>query len=887
MEKELILVVDDNQQLANFVANTLLPDLGYDTLVAYNGKKALEIIKSRTISLILLDLELSDTSGLDILRKLNELGISIPTILVTAHGSEQIAADAFHLGVQDYLLKPVETDRLDAAISRALTETRLRSETARLTEQLNEQISWLKELSRIGQSVTSTLDLSLVLRRIVEASVQLTQAEEGFLALLDKNSGQLFLRAFKTLDESKIRTMRLLVNDSLIGEVVKTGKPLRISNSSNEPKVKMSTGFLVYSLLHVPIVSKEEPLGVLSVNNRIRQRPFTTEDETMLSALADYAAVAIENANLYQQAQYEISERKRVEQALRESEERYVLAIQGANDGIWDWNLKSNQIHFSPRWKSMLGYDETEIGNDILEWFDRIHPEDVEKVKLDLSAHLSGNASHFQNEHRMQHKDKKYRWMLCRGLAIRDNDRVVRRIAGSLTDISERKTAEAKLLHDAFFDRLTGLPNRALFLDRLKNAIERVKRKPDYLFAVFFLDLDHFKNINDTLGHPVGDQLLIEVGRILKTNLRATDTVARLGGDEFVILLEDIKDPISISSIAEWILRRFTAPILLPENEVFVTASMGVVISNIGYDQPEEILRDADIALYAAKERGKSTYAIFNLTMREKIIKRVELEADLRQAIEKDQFAIFYQPIYDLRNCQLVGFEALVRWQHPKRGFIEPAEFIPFAQDSGLIISIDEWMLKQSTQQVSLWKEKLPDASNLKVSINLTEKLILHPELVKNITKILKDANLAGECLRLEITENAIMENTEADTQSIRTLQKLGIEVQLDDFGTGYSSLTHLLKLPVNALKIDRSFVQQIGLRNGNTEIIQTIIGLAHDLNMKAFAEGIETENQLEILRSMHCDFGQGFLLSIPLRAEEAEKLIVQKRFETKSTHLR
>ncbi len=884
MVKETILVVDDNQQLANFVANTLLPDLGYNTLVSYNGKKALEIVKTQSVSLILLDLELSDTTGLDVLRQLNELGISVPTILVTAHGSEQIAADAFHLGVQDYLLKPVETEKLDAAISRALTESRLRQETARLTEQLNEQINWLKELSRIGQSVTSTLDLSQVLRRIVEASVQLTQAEEGFLALLDENSGQLFLRAFKTLDESKIRTMRLLVNDSLVGEVVKSGKPLRMSNSSNEPKVKMSTGFLVYSLLHVPIISKEKPLGVLSVNNRLRQRPFTPEDETMLSALADYAAVAIENANLYQQAQHEISERKRVEQALRESEERYVLAIQGANDGIWDWNLKSNQIHYSPRWKTMLGYNETEIGNDILEWFDRIHMEDVEKVKLDLSAHMSGNTSHFQNEHRMLHKDGQYRWMLCRGLAIRDNERVVRRIAGSLTDISERKTTEAKLLHDAFFDRLTGLPNRALFLDRLKNAIERVKRKPEYLFAVFFLDLDHFKNINDTLGHPVGDQLLIEVGRILKTNLRAMDTVARLGGDEFVILLEDIKDSISVSSIAEWILRRFTAPIFLPENEVFLTTSMGVVISNVGYNHPEEILRDADIALYAAKERGKSTYAIFNLSMREKIIKRVELEADLRMAIDKNQFVIFYQPIYNLESCQLVGFEALIRWQHPKRGFIQPAEFIPFAQDSGLIITIDQWMLEQSTKQISTWKDKLPNTENLKISVNLTEKLILSPDLVKNLKKILTDSNLEGECLRLEITENAIMENTEAATQSIRNLQKLGIEVQLDDFGTGYSSLTHLLKLPVNALKIDRSFVHQIGLRNGNTEIIQTIIGLSRDLNMKSFAEGIETEDQLEILRTMHCDFGQGFLFSIPLRAEEAEKLIISNHFKSKNT---
>lgn len=882
MGTETILVVDDNQQLANFVAKTLLPDLGYTTLVAYTARKALEIIKTRPISLILLDLELSDTTGFEVLRQLNTLKFNIPTILMTAHGSEQIAVEAFHLGVQDYLLKPVDTEKLDKAICRALTVSRLRVETIRLTDQLNDQIIWLKELTRIGQSVTSTLDLSQVLRRIVEASVQLSQAEEGFLALLDANSGQLFLRAFKTLDESKIRTLRLLVNDSLVGEVVKTGKPLRMSNSSKEPRVKMSTGFLVYSLLHVPIVSKEKPLGVLSVNNRLRQRPFSEDDERMLSTLADYAAVAIENANLYQQAQFEISERKRMEQALRESEERYVVAIRGANDGIWDWNLKANQINFSPRWKSILGYDDNEIGNDILEWFNRIHVDDVEKVKLDLSAHMSGATPHFQNEHRMMHKKGYYRWVLCRGLAIRNGDQVVRRIAGSLTDISERKDAEAKLLHDAFFDRLTGLPNRALFLDRLKVAIERAKRKPEHLFAVFFLDLDHFKNINDTLGHPVGDNLLVEVGRILKTNLRAVDTVARLGGDEFVILLEDIKDAISVSSIAEWILRCFATPISLPENEVFLTTSIGVVVGNADYDEPEEILRDADIALYAAKEQGKSTYAIFNPSMREKIIKRVELEADLRIAIEKNQFRIFYQPIYDLENCTLVGFEALIRWLHPKRGLVPPVEFIPSAQDSGLIIMIDEWVLENATKQISIWKEKLTNAKHIKISVNLTAKLFLNTELIKNLKKILKKANLDGSSLRLEITENAIMENVAATTRVIRDLQKLGIEVQLDDFGTGYSSLTHLLKLPVNALKIDRSFVQQIGLRNGNTEIIQTVIGLARDLNMKSFAEGIETENQLENLRAMCCNYGQGFLFSIPLRAEEAEKLIVANQFKLK-----
>ena len=340
MNKESILVVDDNRQLGDFIAYRLLPSLGFNGRIMYNAKSALESIRSSPPALVLLDLELPDATGIDILRQLQKEGFRIPTVLFTAHGSEHVAAEAFRLGVQDYLVKPVEPEQLEATITRALNETRLRQKADRLTEELKDQVAWLSALSKIGQSVTSTLDLDEVLRRIVEAAVQLTQAEEGFLALLDSSTGIFNLRAVKNIDEKLIKTTRLPVQDSLIGVAIRSGKAVRSSKDSAGDRLKISTGLLVHSLLYVPIFSKGRPLGVLAVDNRIARREFDQKDEIVLTSLVDYAAVALENAGLYDQARRELNERKRIESALRESEERYALAMRGANDGIWDWNLK-------------------------------------------------------------------------------------------------------------------------------------------------------------------------------------------------------------------------------------------------------------------------------------------------------------------------------------------------------------------------------------------------------------------------------------------------------------------------------------------------------------------------------------------------------------------
>jgi len=464
--------------------------------------------------------------------------------------------------------------------------------------------------------------------------------------------------------------------------------------------------------------------------------------------------------------------------------------------------------------------------------------------------------------------------MLNRGLAVRSSTGAVNRIAGSQTDISERKAAEARLLHDAFYDRLTGLANRALFMDHLKSAIERTKRYKDQNFAVLFLDLDQFKDINDSLGHPVGDELLIAIGNILRSNFRTTDTVARFGGDEFVILLEDVKDSEAALSVSEWIIKKLSAPIRIGKNIVSITACVGIVMGIPIYEQPEDMLRDADIAMYAAKAQGKSNYELFDPIMRDRIIKRVAIVSNLQQAIEKRQIRAFHQPIISLQNGQLIGFEVLARWNNPERGLLTASEFIPLALETGLVVPIDWWMLEEACRQLKDWQTRFPFKPPLKINVNITSKSIVQVNLINDIEQILHRSGLSAQSLELEITENAVITNYNIAIAVITELRKLGINVQIDDFGSGYSTFMYLKKFPVTALKIDRTFVQQINDRGDNTEIVRMIIDLCHDLGMKAIAEGIETEMQSTQLRALDCDCGQRFFFSFPLEPESVTSLL-------------
>jgi diguanylate cyclase (GGDEF)-like protein/PAS domain S-box-containing protein len=568
---------------------------------------------------------------------------------------------------------------------------------------------------------------------------------------------------------------------------------------------------------------------------------------------------------------------KKAEAAQRESEERYALAVRGANDGLWDWNLRENIMYFSPRWKMMLGYQENEIGDSPDEWFSRISHSDRDRVKNDIIAHQNGLTPHFESESRVQHKDGTFRWMLSRGVAVYDSSGKALRMAGSQTDITEAKVS----------DVLTGLPNRLLFIDRVGRLVEHVRRHKDHLFAVLFLDLDGFKTINDSLGHGAGDQLLIELADRLLKCLRTCDTItryldvstmARLGGDEFAVLLDHIKDPKDASLVAERILKSLSTPFNLDGKEVFSSASIGIALSSIGYEYPEDLIRDADTAMYRAKSLGKSRYAEFDADMRASVIARLELETDLRRAVERDELRNYYQPIVALNSGRIAGFEALMRWQHPTRGLVQPLQFIPIAEETGLIRELGWWNLETACRQIRAWNaDRTPD-SLLTMSVNLSAKQFMEPNLVGRIAKLLHDLEVPPESLKFEITESTVMEDATAATNMLLEIKSLGVQLSIDDFGTGYSSLSYLHRFPFDTLKIDRSFTQMMSRAGGSIEIVRTILPMANNLSLKVIAEGVETKEQIAMLRDMHCEYAQGYYFSKPVTATEASELLEQHR---------
>ena len=429
--------------------------------------------------------------------------------------------------------------------------------------------------------------------------------------------------------------------------------------------------------------------------------------------------------------------------------------------------------------------------------------------------------------------------------------------------------------HAAFHDSLTGLPNRAMFTELLKAEIESSTRRNDHMFAVLFLDLDRFKNINDSLGHTHGDLLLVAFAERLERTLRPVDTLARFGGDEFAILITGMTDTTDAVRIAQRIQDELSEPFVLDKNSAFATASIGIALSSSGYDRAEDILRDADIAMYRAKENGKARYELFDHGMHARAVSRLQLESDLRQAIENKEFCVYYQPIVSLQTGRLAGFEALVRWNHPRHGLVSPADFIPVAEETGLIVPISEWVLNEACVQVRQWQLDSPSHRALSLSVNLSARQIAQPDLLERIKQALATSKLNPHCLKLEITESVVMENAEAAAQMFKQLRSLGVQLSIDDFGTGYSSLSYLHRFPLNYLKIDRSFVSRLTTDNDNA-IVRTISTLARNLGMEVIAEGIETEEQYQQLKMLGCEYGQGFLFSRPVNRDSVQHLLAE-----------
>jgi diguanylate cyclase (GGDEF)-like protein/PAS domain S-box-containing protein len=564
---------------------------------------------------------------------------------------------------------------------------------------------------------------------------------------------------------------------------------------------------------------------------------------------------------------------KRAQEALKESEERYALAALGSNDGLWDWNISDNEVHFSARWKSMLGFQENEINNKPEEWFDRIHDADRARVKNEITAHQNGTTPHFESEHRMLHHDGTFRWMLSRGLAIRDQSGRPLRMAGSQTDITQAKVS----------DPLTGLPNRLLFIDRLNRLIKYSKRRKNHSFAVVFMDLDGFKMINDSMGHMVGDQLLVGVAERLEKCLRATDTlarlrdtytVARLGGDEFTVLLDDLKDPNDAKIAADRLMKALKPPFLLAGKEVYTSVSIGIAQSNPVYEGPDEMLRDADTAMYHAKSLGKGRYEVFDAKMRASVMARLQLETDLRHALERREFRNFYQPIVNLASGEIAGFEALLRWQHPTRGLLGPIEFIGVVEETGLIRELGWWNLSEACRQIGEWRAAWPANRDLIISVNLSAKQFLQPNLVADIANLLREIKLPPDALKLEITESTVMKDPAGAVEMLQQIKSLGVRLAIDDFGTGYSSLSYLHRFPLDTLKIDRSFISSMDDDGDGMEIARTILPMAKNLRLDVVAEGVETLEQFELLKKFNCAFGQGYYFSRPLSADGVSTLL-------------
>ncbi|HEV3477082.1 MAG TPA: EAL domain-containing protein [Rubrobacteraceae bacterium] len=568
----------------------------------------------------------------------------------------------------------------------------------------------------------------------------------------------------------------------------------------------------------------------------------------------------------------DITERKRAEEALRRSQESLAEAQRMAHLGNWEWNLSTGEVWWSEEVFRIYGYRAGAFTPTFERLMEVVHPEERELLREKIEGALySGEPYDF--EHRIVRPDGQERVVHRRAEVIRGEGGEPLRMVGTVHDITERKALEERLEYQALHDGLTGLPNRALFMDRLEHTLVRTRRRKGKL-AVLFMDLDNFKIINDSLGHEAGDQLLVAVAERLRACLRPEDTAARLGGDEFTILLEDLKDVSEAIRVAERIAEHLRRAFVLDGREMFVTASVGIAIWDDTPEQPADLLRNADLAMYRAKQVGKARYAVFEEAMNARALERLEMENALRRALERREFVVHYQPVVKLDAGEVVGFEALVRWQRPDHGLMTPGEFVPVAEDTGLIVPIGEWMLREACRQAQGWRRLYPGDPPATMFVNLSAKQLQDPNLTRIISQIARETGFDPRQLELEITENTAMGDAPVTAAVLEELKALGVQVAIDDFGTGYSSLSYLQLFPVDAIKIDSSFVSTLGHDSGTTVLVSGMVNLAHALGLRVIAEGVENAEQLRQVKGLGCDLAQGNFLSRPLPHQAAGALL-------------
>ena len=559
---------------------------------------------------------------------------------------------------------------------------------------------------------------------------------------------------------------------------------------------------------------------------------------------------------------------------MSESQERYAIAASVSNDGLWDWNLESNEIYFSPRWKSLLGFGESEIDDSPDEWLKRVHSKDLGRVLGSLSDHLHRGATQFQSEHRVLHQDGNYRWVQARGVAVRDeNDRPIR-LVGWLTDITDQKNQEARLKHDAWHDPLTDLPNRAYFRGQLQRAVTKSFSQPSQFFALLYLDVDQFKQLNDTLGHTIGDQVLIAIANRLKHSVRPGDTIARIGGDEFAILLTRLGGEAEAGQIAERIQKSLELPVKIGDQELAVSVSIGIALSSLSHDKPTDFLRDADAAMYQAKSLGGGRHQVYEQDARlaEPAAGLVE---DLQQAIGNGELSLLYQPIAMLPAGRISGCEARLRWEHPQRGPLPPDLFLPAAEEAGLTVTIRDWMIQHACEQARRWQDA--GLQSIRITVGLPPQAARQPDLFPSVSRALGETGLDPRLLRIALSESALLESSAATVEELQELTATGVQIEVGELGMEYSSLIYLRRFPIHALKIDGEFIRELRSDPTGGAITAGLIELAHSFGLKVTADGVDTEEQLAFLRAKKCDGFQGQMISPALRPEVCTSYLQQR----------
>ncbi|MEP7213509.1 MAG: EAL domain-containing protein [Acidobacteriota bacterium] len=718
-----------------------------------------------------------------------------------------------------------------------------------------------RAISTIIRGVTTTENLDELLELIHGTIKTIVYAENCFVALYDADSEMLTMQFW--VDKYDPKPAPLKLGRSLSAYVFRQGRSMLVTDAAAKEFFargeieNVGTDSPIW--LGVPLKTPAGVIGVLVVQDYENSDTYTYQDLELLSSVADQIAIAIE--------------RKRVEKKLRLSQERFELITRATSDAIWDWNLVTSELWWNEGFQKLFGYTTDEIGNDIDSWEARVHPADAERVTHDIHRHIESGNHNWTDEYRFRRSDGSYASVIDRGYVVYDAANKPVRMLGSMMDVTDRKSLEEQLTHQALHDPLTKIANRVLFRDRVDHALAKLVRSNGSL-AVLFLDLDNFKAINDSLGHAAGDKLLIAVAERLQDCLRNSDTAARLGGDEFAVLVEYMHHAEEAEMIAERILAVFRQPFIIEGKEVHVQTSIGIASNSQAAKNSDELLRNADLAMYLAKNKGKGQFVIFEPKMHEALMERIELEEDLRRGIANKEFTIHYQPIVALHSSDMLGMEALVRWQHPKFGLLPPMKFIPLAEETNLIVPLGEWILGEACRQAQKWRDDYSGEYDISITVNISIRQFQQNELVEIVSKALQASGLPPRSLILEITESFMMQDTEATIAKLDGLKQLGIRLAIDDFGTGYSSLSYLQRFPIDILKIDKSFIDKLGQGREGNAVARAIIMMGDSLNLKTIAEGIEHPEQIAALQMLGCEAGQGFHFAHPLTVEDMDAFL-------------